>query len=181
MRIRGVGEEYSELLEAAGVDTVKELKHRNAANLAARMKEVNDEKKLGSPGARRKLGREVGGTGQDAGADDDLLSGIRRASRVAPACLARPGPVRRSASRLRPGGSRAQPARMGFSAAHRLPFNRMVPIFPFESGAAGAFVPAASPDRLCSGMVRSASHNPRGRPSLRASQIWFSFRDRPAI
>jgi predicted flap endonuclease-1-like 5' DNA nuclease len=46
MRISGVGEEYSELLEAAGVDTVKELKHRNAANLAAKMKEVNDDKKL---------------------------------------------------------------------------------------------------------------------------------------
>ena len=46
MRINGVGEEYSELLEAAGVDTVKELKHRNAANLAAKMKEVNEEKKL---------------------------------------------------------------------------------------------------------------------------------------
>jgi predicted flap endonuclease-1-like 5' DNA nuclease len=46
MRISGVGEEYSELLEAAGVDTVKELKHRNAANLAAKMKEVNETKKL---------------------------------------------------------------------------------------------------------------------------------------
>jgi predicted flap endonuclease-1-like 5' DNA nuclease len=46
MRISGVGEEYSELLEAAGVDTVKELQHRNAENLAAKMKEVNDEKSL---------------------------------------------------------------------------------------------------------------------------------------
>jgi len=46
MRIRGVAEEYSELLEAAGVDTVKELKHRNAANLAAKMAEVNAERKL---------------------------------------------------------------------------------------------------------------------------------------
>lgn len=46
MRISGVGEEYSELLEAAGVDTVKELKHRNAENLAAKMVEVNEEKKL---------------------------------------------------------------------------------------------------------------------------------------
>ncbi len=46
MRIKGVAEEYSELLEAAGVDTVKELKHRNAANLAQKMKEVNEEKKL---------------------------------------------------------------------------------------------------------------------------------------
>jgi predicted flap endonuclease-1-like 5' DNA nuclease len=46
MRISGVGEEYSELLEAAGVDTVKELKHRKPENLASKMKEINDEKKL---------------------------------------------------------------------------------------------------------------------------------------
>jgi predicted flap endonuclease-1-like 5' DNA nuclease len=46
MRIRGVAEEYSELLEAAGVDTVKELKRRNAANLAEKMAEVNAKKKL---------------------------------------------------------------------------------------------------------------------------------------
>jgi len=46
MRISGVGEEYSELLEAAGVDTVKELQHRNADNLAEKMQQVNDAKKL---------------------------------------------------------------------------------------------------------------------------------------
>ena len=46
MRIKGVGEEYSDLLEAAGVDTVKELKHRKAENLHAKMEEVNAEKKL---------------------------------------------------------------------------------------------------------------------------------------
>ena len=46
MRIKGVAEEYSELLEAAGVDTVKELKRRNAANLADKMAEVNKRKKL---------------------------------------------------------------------------------------------------------------------------------------
>lgn len=46
MRIKGVGEEYSELLEAAGVDTVKELKHRKAGNLAEKMREVNAAKKL---------------------------------------------------------------------------------------------------------------------------------------
>ncbi|WP_316858122.1 DUF4332 domain-containing protein [uncultured Cohaesibacter sp.] len=46
MRIKGVGEEYSELLEAAGVDTVKELRNRNAANLTKAMKEANEEKKL---------------------------------------------------------------------------------------------------------------------------------------
>jgi len=46
MRISGVGEEYSELLEAAGVDTVKELKMRRPDNLTAKMKEVNEAKKL---------------------------------------------------------------------------------------------------------------------------------------
>ena len=46
MRVKGVAEEYSELLEAAGVDTVKELKRRNAANLADKMAEVNKRKKL---------------------------------------------------------------------------------------------------------------------------------------
>lgn len=46
MRIKGVAEEYSELLEAAGVDTVKELKHRVPANLAAKMAEVNEAKSL---------------------------------------------------------------------------------------------------------------------------------------
>ncbi len=46
MRVKGVAEEYSELLEAAGVDTVKELKRRNAANLADKMAEVNKRRKL---------------------------------------------------------------------------------------------------------------------------------------
>lgn len=46
MRIRGVAEEYSELLEAAGVDTVKEMKRRNATNLVAKMQDVNKKKKL---------------------------------------------------------------------------------------------------------------------------------------
>jgi predicted flap endonuclease-1-like 5' DNA nuclease len=46
MRIKGVGEEYSDLLEAAGVDTVKELRRRNSANLLSTMVEVNDKKRL---------------------------------------------------------------------------------------------------------------------------------------
>ncbi len=46
MRIKGVGPEYAELLEAAGVDTVKELRTRRADNLAAKMAEVNEARKL---------------------------------------------------------------------------------------------------------------------------------------
>lgn len=46
MRIKGVGKQYAELLEAAGVDTVKELRNRNAANLAVAMKTINGEKSL---------------------------------------------------------------------------------------------------------------------------------------
>ena len=45
-RINGVASQYAELLEGAGVDTVKELKHRNAENLAKKMAEVNAEKNL---------------------------------------------------------------------------------------------------------------------------------------
>lgn len=46
MRIKGVGEEYSELLEAAGVDTIKELRTRKAANLHKAMVEANEKKEL---------------------------------------------------------------------------------------------------------------------------------------
>jgi predicted flap endonuclease-1-like 5' DNA nuclease len=46
MRVKGVGEEYSELLEAAGVDTVKELRNRKPENLHAAMVEINARKKL---------------------------------------------------------------------------------------------------------------------------------------
>jgi len=45
-RIKGVGPQFAELLEAAGVDTVKELGHRVPANLAAKMLEVNEQKHL---------------------------------------------------------------------------------------------------------------------------------------
>ena len=45
-RIKGVGPEFAELLEAAGVDTVKELRNRNAANLAEACAKTNEEKKL---------------------------------------------------------------------------------------------------------------------------------------
>jgi len=45
-RIKGVGEEYSDLLEEAGVDTVVELAQRNPENLYAALREVNDRKLL---------------------------------------------------------------------------------------------------------------------------------------
>ncbi len=44
-RIKGVAEEFSHLLEACGVDTVKELRNRVPANLHAKMSEVNDAEK----------------------------------------------------------------------------------------------------------------------------------------
>lgn len=45
-RINGVGSEYADLLENAGVDTVKELATRRGDNLHAKMMEVNEAKKL---------------------------------------------------------------------------------------------------------------------------------------
>jgi predicted flap endonuclease-1-like 5' DNA nuclease len=46
MRINGVGEEYADLLEEAGVDTVKELRNRNPDNLHAALLETNEQKRL---------------------------------------------------------------------------------------------------------------------------------------
>ena len=45
-RIKGVGEEYADLLEEAGVDTVPELAQRNTENLYQKLMAVNQEKKL---------------------------------------------------------------------------------------------------------------------------------------
>jgi len=46
MRITGIGEQYSDLLEAAGVDTVMELARRNPENLHQKLVEINAEKGL---------------------------------------------------------------------------------------------------------------------------------------
>jgi predicted RecB family nuclease len=46
MRIKGIRKEYAELLQAAGVDTVKDLKYRNPANLANAMAEANKKRKM---------------------------------------------------------------------------------------------------------------------------------------
>ena len=45
-RIKGVGSEYSDLLENAGVDTVVELSKRDAKNLTAKMSETNTKRKV---------------------------------------------------------------------------------------------------------------------------------------
>ena len=45
-RIHGVGSEYADLLEAAGVDTVPELAQRNAANLEKSIVSLNEKSKL---------------------------------------------------------------------------------------------------------------------------------------
>ena len=45
-RIRGISEQYADLLEAAGVDTVPELAQRNADNLLQKLVETNDAKRL---------------------------------------------------------------------------------------------------------------------------------------
>jgi hypothetical protein len=46
MRVKGIRKEYAELLQAAGVDTVKELKYRNPSNLAKAMREANKKHKM---------------------------------------------------------------------------------------------------------------------------------------
>jgi predicted RecB family nuclease len=46
MRVKGVGQDYAELLQAAGVDTIRELQYRNSAKLAAAMAAANAKRKL---------------------------------------------------------------------------------------------------------------------------------------
>ena len=45
-RIKGIAGQYADLLEASGVDTVRELAQRNPENLAERMEQLNGEKHL---------------------------------------------------------------------------------------------------------------------------------------
>ncbi|PKQ61581.1 ferredoxin [Labilibaculum filiforme] len=45
-RIKGIGSQFAELLKVSGVDTVKELRNRNAENLHAKLIEVQKEKKI---------------------------------------------------------------------------------------------------------------------------------------
>lgn len=45
-RVKGVAGQFAELLEAAGVDTVKEFRHRVAANLRPKMEEVNERRHI---------------------------------------------------------------------------------------------------------------------------------------
>jgi hypothetical protein len=46
MRIHGISKEYAELLQAAGVDTVKELRYRSPANLVRAMADANKKRKM---------------------------------------------------------------------------------------------------------------------------------------
>jgi len=46
MRVKGIRKEYAELLQAASVDTVKDLKYRNPGNLAKAMAEANRKRKM---------------------------------------------------------------------------------------------------------------------------------------
>jgi predicted flap endonuclease-1-like 5' DNA nuclease len=68
MRIKGVGADYAGLLQAAGVDTVKELKYRNPAKLAKAMAEAN---------ARRRLARVLP-------SDSAVVRWIEHAKRLTP-------------------------------------------------------------------------------------------------
>lgn len=71
MRLKGVGGEFAELLEAAGVDTVKELKQRDPENLAAKLAEVNEARKL----VRRVPGvQSVGGWIEEAKSTEPILT-----------------------------------------------------------------------------------------------------------
>ena len=74
MRIKGISKEYSELLQAAGVDTVKELKYRNPANLAKAMADANKKAQAGAPAAVGEGGGALDRQRQEAAAEDHVLT-----------------------------------------------------------------------------------------------------------
>ena len=74
MRVKGVGEEYSDLLEAAGVDTVKELRNRNPKNLLEGNGRRQRQEATGAPPSHRVDGRAVGSRCQEARPDGDVLN-----------------------------------------------------------------------------------------------------------
>ncbi len=95
MRVKGVSKEYAELLGAAGVDTVKELKVRNPGNLAQAMATANRQRKLVRllP-SERVVARWIDNARGLAAEDPLLTSGSRRPrlldSRGSPAQSHRP-------------------------------------------------------------------------------------------
>ena len=72
MRIKGIRKEYAELLQAAGVDTVKELKYRNPANLAKAMAEANRKRKMVRLLPSEKVVGALDRERQEAAAEDHL-------------------------------------------------------------------------------------------------------------
>jgi hypothetical protein len=46
MRVGGIGSEYADLLSAAGVETIKTLRRRNATNLMTALEQVNTKKRI---------------------------------------------------------------------------------------------------------------------------------------
>ena len=80
MRVKGISKEYAELLQAAGVDTVKELKYRNPANLAKAMAEANRKRKMVRLLPSEKVVERWIEPRQDASAQDHVLTGVARAA-----------------------------------------------------------------------------------------------------
>ena len=72
MRVKGIRKEYAELLQAAGVDTVKELKYRNPANLAKAMSDANKKRKMVRLLPSEKVVGQLDRERQEAAADDQL-------------------------------------------------------------------------------------------------------------
>ncbi len=46
MRVKGIGSEYSDLLESAGGDPIKELRRRNPVSLTKKMMQINESQRL---------------------------------------------------------------------------------------------------------------------------------------
>jgi hypothetical protein len=77
MRVNGVGEEYADLLEAAGVDTVPELAQRKAQNLFDALAQTNAEEKAGASDTVTQRREKLDSSGEGHAARTSILSDCR--------------------------------------------------------------------------------------------------------
>jgi predicted flap endonuclease-1-like 5' DNA nuclease len=144
MRIDGVGPEYSDLLEAAGVDSPAELAQRNAANLAETLQEVVAAR----PGIVRRIPGEdeVAGWIAQAATLPKVVS--HGGGGAAPAAAATTGAPPAAAAPAEPAAAAPAPAPADASQAAATPAQKRTPAAGAGTGSGGAAPSAATDNGL---------------------------------
>ena len=151
LRVKGLGADYAELLCRVGVDTVRELKYRNPANLAEAMRDGKRQAQAGPAAADRKGGRPLDRGRQEAAAEDHLSLNARPKPPVdsRPSCAQSAG---------HDGGRNREPGERALTldtllTPHRTAVMGILNVTPDSFSDGGRFVDPAGRDRACDRMV----------------------------